>query len=223
MGVGGQKAFLGLRKIGPWGTVAQAFAQAEVDVDQALTVALHQEANLYLRALKEGIRGGAPGGVPLRPLARSTILQKRSSKPLINTGDMLRSIKIHMLNPRAIFVGIARGEQSSTSLARSGKSAASAKTLDYIGSIHEHGTGVYFQTVTKRQEVYFKRALKPIGAVSHTIKAGDVLYMRVPERPFVKPVAELLAKDAPERVSRRVMQHMGLVQMFRGGKRAKKK
>lgn len=62
------------------------------------------------RAMKKGIRDQAPGGVPLRSLKPSTIKAKGSSKALIDTGSLLRSIQVQKAGAGdlEVFVGIKR-------------------------------------------------------------------------------------------------------------------
>jgi hypothetical protein len=101
------------------------------------------------------------------PLAKSTIKMKRSSKPLINHGDLLASIKYQQIatgsGKAGYFVGVHRSARS-----RTGGSLAN------IAEIHEFGTSPYVINVTPKMRRFwyamfkkkiFKRPLKKTTTV----------------------------------------------------------
>lgn len=98
------------------------------------------------------------------PLAKSTIKMKRSSKPLINHGDLLGSIKYQQIagtpgrGNMGYFVGVHRSAR--------GKDGSA---LANVAEIHEFGTKAYIINVTPKMRAFwyamykkkvFKRPLK---------------------------------------------------------------
>jgi hypothetical protein len=121
---------------------------------------------------------------------------KRSTKALINKGDLVRSIGTRPAGRKAWFVGIHR-----TAKNREGRA------LYNIAALHEQG-GVIFQTVTKRQEKFFQalyyKGLMP-GPVRLLPRAGKRIKIVIKARPFVKPVFEKLSPGSKDRILRDVL------------------
>ncbi len=82
------------------------------------------------REIVVGIRAQAPGGMTFKPLADSTIQRKKSTKALIDHGDLIRSINVTRLDRFVFFVGVHR-----MYAARVG-----AVTMVNIAEIHEFGS-----------------------------------------------------------------------------------
>ena len=141
-------------------------------------LSIQRAALLTERELKKGIRDGAPGGKRFRPLARSTLLLRKGSKPLIDTGALLGSISIST-NPATMtaFIGVFRK-------ARNG--------AFNVAIAHEFGSKSFVISVTpamRRLFWYLHRAsggqIKPISP-NRTM----IVHPGIPERPFVRPTIE---------------------------------
>ena len=73
-------------------------------------VALKRMAAYLSGQVKRNIRSsGRVAGRPFVPLQGSTIRRKGSSKPLIDTGDLMGSVHPHFIDENAAFVGVKRG------------------------------------------------------------------------------------------------------------------
>lgn len=89
------------RILGPSGRTAKA------RIRRAIDRALMQEAQWFRRKVIRGIRDQAPGGVAFAPLMARTIASKGSSKALIDTGTLIRSISVRKVRG-GVFVGVLR-------------------------------------------------------------------------------------------------------------------
>lgn len=92
-----------------------------------------QEAHLLRLMIVKGIRSQAPGGKRFKPLEDSTIARRkpRSTKALIDQGDLIRSILVHKeFGGQVAFVGVHKEAVNE----ESGESQAN------IAEVHEFGT-----------------------------------------------------------------------------------
>jgi len=100
---------------------------------------------------KNIVSGGELAGVPFTPNAPSTIARKGSSKPLIDSGDMMKAVAARKESPLVWFVGIAGNEQSE------GVSIVEYARIHEFGLISEDGQMTiarpfFFPTVDKRRD-----------------------------------------------------------------------
>jgi len=94
--------------------------------------------------VKKGIRGGAPGGQSFAPLSPVTIINKGSSKPLIDHGDLIGSVTYEVFNDNSsVFIGVKKGKEVN------------------IAAVHEYGCTI---GVTSKMK-------KDYGLHSHTREA----------------------------------------------------
>lgn len=159
--------------------------------------AVLQEAHEFRKAVMDGIRTQAPGGQPFTPLAPMTIAKRKltrgrsSSKALIDTADMLNSIEIQRRGDAQI-VGIARNKRT-----RGGKSILS------IAMVHENGATIRIRVTEKMRRFFFAMLRQLGGSVSGGPKGrrrsgggtggfrvGSTLVIRIPPRPFFRPVVQ---------------------------------
>ena len=81
------------------------------DMNKAMKRSLSKEAGALVREIRTGVRKQAPGGVKFKPLADSTKKRKKSSKALIDKGDLVRSVNKTVVEGSggwAWFVGVHR-------------------------------------------------------------------------------------------------------------------
>ena len=143
--------------IGDWDKIASSFNSS------ALNSFLHRAAarvgNEGRSMVIEGIKSGAPGGVPFKPLSPVTIANKGSSKPLIDHGDLIGSVTYEVLDNNHVFIGVKKGEE-----------------VD-IAAVHEFGCTI---GVTPKMRAYLRH--KGIHLKAST------KYIHIPARPFLRPV-----------------------------------
>ena len=89
-----------------------------------------KNAILLVAEIKKGIIRQAPGGQSFEPLAASTIKRKKSSKALIDEGDLINKITQKIMTDKAI-VGLMKGATN-----RNGED------LVNIGAIMEYGATI---------------------------------------------------------------------------------
>lgn len=151
--------------------------------------AVLQEAHEFRKAVMDGIRSQAPGGKAFTPLAPLTIAKRKlkrgrsSSKALIDTADMLNSIEIQRRGDAQV-VGIARN-----------KRAKNGKSLLSIAMVHERGATIRIK-VTEKMRRFFFAMLRKLGQPRRGggggggFKVGSTLVVRIPARPFFRPVVQ---------------------------------
>ncbi len=96
----------------------------------AVLKAAGTEAHILRRMIVMGIRRQAPAGKKFQPLAASTKKRKKSSKALIDKGDLIRSITVVRLFGSAYFVGVHKMHIDKTS----------GQPIANIAEVHEFGT-----------------------------------------------------------------------------------
>jgi hypothetical protein len=187
-----------MRKIGGWSAARRMLASAPARFRRAMDQAVLQEAHLHRKEIVEGLTTGSPGGKELTPLAPSTVATRRArgirgTKPLIARGDLRRAISV-VRTPRGVFVGILR-----TARGRDGQS------LVNVAKVHELGKVVVFRMTEKSRRfvaMMMRKAGVPPTGQSNT---GGIVVVKIPARPFFRPVFEKLSKGARERVLKRVV------------------
>lgn len=97
-----------------------------------LFLAMAAVGRLLLKQTQLGILRGAPGGVPLRANAPATIAKKGSSRPLIDTGTLLRTITTITYRRGAFVV-------TEVGVPRNVRHADPRRTVARVGAFHEFG------------------------------------------------------------------------------------
>lgn len=145
------------------------------------------------------------GGIPkFKPLAESTKKRKKSSKPLIDKGDLIRSINVDMLDGgNGAFVGVNRQVRN-----RKGN------RLENIAEFHEFGTKPFQIPVTAKMRWWwyfqfksgiFKSPLKPTTTV--------INHPGIPKRPFIVPAFDIWKKDINEMFTDDVVRGLKLMKV----------
>lgn len=187
------------RMTGQWKKAMQILTSAPTRIPPALRKAIMQEAHFLRAKMIEGLKSGSPGGQTLVPNSPLTIAKKGSSKPLIDSGAMMRSIAVHATSGGA-FVGIKRG-----AVGKGGKDTVN------LAMLHEKGA-VITMRMTQRQRRFLFVMLSKHGSSATTSagSGGGMLRIRIPARPFITPVLDMYAKpaDVKHRVAVRFAQFM---------------
>lgn len=191
-----------IRKVGDWGKATRILNAYSTRFGAAVDQAVHREALRHEKAMKEGIRDQAPGGKRFAPLSPITIALKRSSKALIDKGDLRNSIGTRKITEKAYFVGVHR-----TAKNRAGANIAN------VGAVHELGAE-YTQRVTAKQVRFFRalflKGLWPHDDFRTVPREGNTIRIRIQARPFVSPVLEKLSPGAAKRVMDDLLKGVGL-------------
>lgn len=193
-------------QVGQWREAHDAVDNLDMRFKSAMDEALKKEAEYAQRKVKEAFRtSGASNGVKWRQNSQSTLRFKKGTKPLVNSGILRRSIKIHKKGDD-YFVGI---ENS----ARTKKGGNLAR----IAAVQEFGH-VIVMRVTKKQHGFFMSQLKNFGSGSkrktsgkRTFKPGSILVIKIPSRSFIKSTKDAHFKEgqSERRIHLRVTRSLG--------------
>ncbi len=188
-------------KVGQWAVAKRILMTGGARTRIALDRAVQQEA-MYLRSkIVEGFRTQAPGGVPFRPLAKTTLAIRkfkrfRGTKALIVRGDLRNSVTTQRTGYAAAFVGVLR-----TARSRDGKS------LVNIAEVQEFGSRPIVIRITPKMRAFLNAALASLSAKGERgrdqrgkfTKAKVIRYrgsgtgiavINVPARPFIRPAVD---------------------------------
>jgi len=188
-------------------SVRGALNKVAVDAPKIIHRVIGREALEFAAKIQKGIRNQAPGGQPLLPLADSTKRMKKSSKALIDKGDLVRSIKATDITGElggkatAWFVGVHRKAYSND-----------GKELVNIAEVHEFGTKPYKIKVTNKMRRFFM-AMTIAGKMKGPIPPGKTIinHPGVPARPFIRPTyVEWQSGDGQGRIAKEVARALGL-------------
>jgi phage gpG-like protein len=117
---------MSLDRFGDWERALLAFSPVRAShiIDKNFKQAMRRNAQVIRRNIVLGVRKGR---AEWPPLATATILRKRSSAPLVDTGDMRNSVSV-IDQGNSVFVGVPRSvkNRDGTELVR-------------IGAVHEFG------------------------------------------------------------------------------------
>lgn len=83
---------MGSRLIGDWDKLENALRNAGNKIDEAATKAAGQAGFLLVKRIKEGIKSQAPAGQKFEPIGALTAWKKGSTKALMDSGGLVRSI-----------------------------------------------------------------------------------------------------------------------------------
>jgi hypothetical protein len=115
------------------GRTLAACGQWSRQAEGAVQRAVNRSANYLRKQWIMGIRSQAPGGQRFKPLSPVTIALKKSSKALIDHGDMIRSINVQRImagRQIVFFVGINRN-----AVTRDGSNMANLAEIHETGSL----------------------------------------------------------------------------------------
>jgi len=176
---------------GAWQEARRRFARAEQSIQKRQGLAVRRAALLAEREIKKGIKSGAPGGEKFKPLSPITKLLKKSSKPLIDTGGLLGSIKTtYDAKKNQAFVGVHRASR-----------AGGINTVN-LAIIHEFGTKPFTIPVTPGVRAFFMRLFIISGGKINPLGAGktQIIHPGVPPRPFIRPTIKKIRPQLQEMI-----------------------
>lgn len=194
---GGVDHDLRVIRVGDWSRATKLLRYGPTAIQASIPIAIRQEAEFLRRKIVENFKAqGATGGQPFLPMANGTALTRRfrnrpAGKVLLDTADLRNSITVHMSGDDA-FVGILRTAR--------GKS--DGRPLANIASVHENGQTIAIPIT--RAMIRFLHAMFRSGAgskqsgSSQPLREGQVLVIKIPPRPFIRPVIEKFYSNATE-------------------------
>lgn len=116
---------MSIRKFGDWDKLSKGLARINSQVDETKTRVVKKAAVIGQTLIRKNlVSGGALVGKPFEPNSAVTVDLKGSSKPLIDTGDMMGSVGVRMIDSETATVGVLKETVSGVS----------------IGWLHEKGT-----------------------------------------------------------------------------------
>jgi hypothetical protein len=190
------------RRTGDWARGRRIFGNLAQTTERAADTAVLQEAHHLRGKMVEGITDQAPGGKAFKPLSPLTLAARRlrrfrGTKALMVRGDLRNQITVMRVG-RRVFVGVLK-----TATGRDGKK------LINIANVHEFGYGPIIIKVTPKMRRWLAVLYKEAG-IPRVAGAGSgrgVVVIRIPARPFIRPVYERDAKpaDVKARLEERTM------------------
>lgn len=189
----------GITLTGEWEAAKMTMDGASEDIDQALEAAILALAEYFVGRLKKKIASNVP---PAN--SGLTIMQKRSSKTLINSGDMRNSVTTVVQDKHNVFVGIprtvsARGAKSGVGFKAVSSSQAKLGSVANLAQIMEQGRTIV-QRVTDKQRRFLHATLgKKASKVPSGQPSSGVIVIHIPPRPFIKPTFDEELPGAPAR------------------------
>lgn len=210
---------------GSWGAAVK-IANQSTRLKKAIDHAVAQEAHQIRRDIIKGITEQAPGGRAFDPLSQLTLaLRKvkgfRGKKILIVTAGLRNSVTVNKKATGKYWVGVQRSARS-----KDGKSLAN------VAAVQELGATVVVR-VTPKMKKFLMMALRKSGIgtrekgrdrggrfkKSKFVASGagqitsGVLVIKIPARPFMRPVIERAASNpvaVQRRFTQRIAQDMGI-------------
>ncbi|MFI5301709.1 MAG: hypothetical protein ACHREM_26775 [Polyangiales bacterium] len=197
---------IGAQRTGDWALARRLLAGAPARLRGAIDVALRQEAQALRAEIVTGLTKQAPGGDPIRPLAKSTIAARamkkfRGTKALLRRGDLRGSITAYVENGKA-FVGVSRSARR-----RGGAS------LVNVAQVQEFGSQPSLIPVTPKMRRFLVVLFKRLGASLRRRRGGQgtgVVVAQIPPRPFLRPAFAKYQRGAQGRFLRRIAKLSGL-------------
>jgi phage gpG-like protein len=172
-------------KVGAWQAVRRILDSAPKRIRAAEEKAVLQEAQFFRAKIVEGLRSGAPGGQAFLPLAPTTLAIRKlrgfgGTKPLIQHGDLRNSIAV-VKEGGGVFVGVLR----------SAKSRGGGSLVD-IAALHEFGSRPIVVKITPKVRAMLHAAFRKAGLDQprDDRPSTGVAVIRIPARPFLRPVFE---------------------------------
>jgi hypothetical protein len=158
----------------------------------------------------KGIRKQAPAGLAFKRLSRVTLaLRKlggfRGTKALMRSGSLVNSISVARTREGRYEIGVLRSARGT------GKNATA---LYNIAKVHEEGKVIVIR-MTPRMRRFLMMAFRKAGMDDFYSRhaAKQVIVIRIPARPFIRPVLDRYASNPQEvelRLAKRMSAMLGL-------------
>lgn len=164
-------------------------------VSRGVSAVLAHEAFRLSNEMKNGLISQRPGGKPIRPLSRMTILLRgfrikrgpTHTKALIDSASMVNAVEARRRSNFHYTAGVHRNVRSQD-----------GKNLVDIAKVHEYGSRAYTVTVTPKMH-RFSIALYLAGILKAPWRVGQKLKRKIPARPWLNPAKDVWEQGADER------------------------
>lgn len=199
----------GIKLTGDWDKAKAIFSNVQRGAfKRALGVALQREGLFLAGKIVEKLHSG-----DFLPLSKLTIASRMlagfgGSKPLNVSGALAGAVTVHPNNSTALtkFVGILRTARAKGN----GKGAGS--NLANLGDIHENGRNFIVKMTDKMRKFLFGVLFPAAGMTGGGGGGGHgtgYITVRIPPRPFVRPVFEQWSPTSSERITADVARQLG--------------
>lgn len=189
-------------RTGDWALARRLLASGPARLKGAIGTALRQEAQLLRKQIVEGITSQAPAGTPFQPLAPTTLAARRlqgfgGTKALLRRGDLRNSI-----------TAVVEGDEAFVGVSRTARNKAGVPLVN-VAAVHEFGAGPFVVPITPRMRRFLALVLRRAGVAPHEGSGRGAVVVRIPARPFLRPVFDAFKVGAQGRFLRRVAQLAG--------------
>ncbi len=190
-------------RTGDWARARRLITGGAERLQDAVRVALRQEAQVLRNQIVQGLTSQAPGGEPLRPPAPLTLAARElqgfgGTKALVVRGDLRNSIAV-IIDGEDVFIGIRRSARSSE-----------GERLVNLGELHELGGPPTIIPITPKMRRFLFALLRQAGQAPTGGSGRGVVVVQVPPRPFLRPAFQAYRVGAGRRFLDRVAHQLGL-------------
>lgn len=195
---------------GQWSVARRILQTSPARIQKALDMATLQEAHYLRKLVVQGMREQAPAGQAFKPLSPLTLALRRfqrfrGTKALLRRGDLRNSINVTQVGAGTAFVGVLR-----TARNKDGESLAN------IAELNEYGSRPIVIRITQKMREFLGMVMKNEkgntggsggGGGGGGGQGDSYLVVRIPPRPFFRPIIEKHFK--PEEVRMRFLARVG--------------
>lgn len=195
---------------GQWNVARRILQTSPARIQKALDMATLQEAHYLRKLVVQGMREQAPAGQAFKALSPLTLALRRfqkfrGTKALLRRGDLRNSINVTKVEAGVAFVGVLR-----TARNKDGESLAN------IAELNEYGSRPIIIRITQKMREFLGMVMKdqkgsgggsPGGGSGGGRQGDSFLVVRIPPRPFFRPIIEKHFK--PEEVKMRFLARVG--------------
>ena len=190
-------------RTGDWARARRLITGGAERLQDAVRVALRQEAHVLRNQIVQGLTNQAPGGEPLRPPAPLTLAARElqgfgGTKALLVRGDLRNSIAV-IVDGDDVFIGIRRSARSSE-----------GERLVNLAELHELGGPPTIIPITPKMRRFLFALLRQAGQAPTVGSGRGVVVVQVPPRPFLRPAFQAYRVGAGRRFLDRVAHQLGL-------------
>lgn len=190
-------------RTGDWARARRLITGGAERLQDAVRVALRQEAQVLRNQIVQGLTSQAPGGEPLRPPAPLTLAARElqgfgGTKALVVRGDLRNSIAV-IIDGENVFIGIRRSARSSE-----------GERLVNLAELHELGGPPTIIPITPKMRRFLFALLRQAGQAPTGGSGRGVVVVQVPPRPFLRPAFQAYRVGAGRRFLDRVAHQLGL-------------
>jgi hypothetical protein len=190
-------------RTGDWARARRLITGGAERLQDAVRVALRQEAHVLRNQIVQGLTNQAPGGEPLRPPAPLTLAARElqgfgGTKALLVRGDLRNSIAV-IVDGDDVFIGIRRSARSSE-----------GERLVNLAELHELGGPPTIIPITPKMRRFLFALLRQAGQAPTGGSGRGVVVVQVPPRPFLRPAFQAYRVGAGRRFLDRVAHQLGI-------------